>query len=438
MIDTIVKVICAIMCGFTITYTVRTILDGAFDFKNFKNICLIIMISIVILVSYNVNYNAESILLKIVLCAVCFNFLINGSLYKIFIALLITLAIISVCDLANTIVWLNFVSIQEMREVWYYSILCNIIVYILTLMTINNSAMKTKLNTFINNINDKSKISTIFLFTLSMIAIVYTLYNISINSSKNSNYFINIIIMFSYCLIMIIFLREQGEYNDLINKYDSLFDYFKEIEDIIRANFPTKIFKKITIPCRLEEKNSRSKKLIKLEENDSNQSKLAVGCRLVGLTDYERNYALTIYNIILGGGTDSKLFKEVREAHSMAYYISSVVNKLDNIMLIRAGITRDNFDSVVKLIEQEMNEMKKGKFLDDDIAKAKQIYLSAIDEIEESQSDIIDSYYMMDLLGVDDIETKKKKMMLVSRDDIIKVSKKVFIDTIYMLEGVKE
>ena len=122
----------------------------------------------------------------------------------------------------------------------------------------------------------------------------------------------------------------------------------------------------------------------------------------------------------------------------MAYYISSVVNKLDNIMLIRAGITRDNFDSVVKLIEQEMNEMKKGKFLDDDIAKAKQIYLSAIDEIEESQSDIIDSYYMMDLLGVDDIETKKKKMMLVSRDDIIKVSKKVFIDTIYMLEGVKE
>ena len=45
---------------------------------------------------------------------------------------------------------------------------------------------------------------------------------------------------------------------------------------------------------------------------------------------------------------------------------------------------------------------------------------------------------MIDLLGVDDIETKKKKMMLVSRDDIIKGSKKVFIDTIYMLEGVKE
>ena len=125
MIDTIVKIICAIMCGFTITYTAKIILDGSFSFRSLRNICLIIMISIVIFFSYQINYNAESILLKIVLCAVCFNFMIKGSLYKIFIALLITLAIISVCDLANTIVWLNFVSIQEMREVWYYSILCN-------------------------------------------------------------------------------------------------------------------------------------------------------------------------------------------------------------------------------------------------------------------------------------------------------------------------
>lgn len=213
---------------------------------------------------------------------------------------------------------------------------------------------------------------------------------------------------------------------------------FKEIEDLIRRYFPTKVFKKISISCRLEEKKARTKRIIKREENDTNQSKLAIGCRCFGLTDYERNYPLTIYNIILGGGSDSKLFKEVREAHSLAYYINSVTNKLDNIILIRAGISRDNFDDVVRLTEEEMTKMKKGKFSDDDIAKAKKIYLSAIDEIEESQSDIVDSYYMMDLLGVDDIETKKKKMLYVTREEIIEVSKKVKIDTVYMLEGVKE
>ena len=41
-------------------------------------------------------------------------------------------------------------------------------------------------------------------------------------------------------------------------------------------------------------------------------SKLAIICPLNKLTDYEKNYALLLGNIILGGGPDSKLFKEVR------------------------------------------------------------------------------------------------------------------------------
>lgn len=141
-------------------------------------------------------------------------------------------------------------------------------------MTINNSAMKTKLNTFINNINDKSKISTIFLFTLSMIAIVYTLYNISINSSKNSNYFINIIIMFSYCLIMIIFLREQGEYNDLINKYDSLFDYFKEIEDNVdEISFANHEYKNQLAVIKGYIENNKNKEAIKYINDITNTNR---------------------------------------------------------------------------------------------------------------------------------------------------------------------
>ena len=213
---------------------------------------------------------------------------------------------------------------------------------------------------------------------------------------------------------------------------------FVEIEKLVRKYFPPKVFKKITIGCRLEEERARSKVQIIKEENDTNQSKFALGCRLNGLTDYERNYALTLYSIILGGGSNSKLFKEVREKNSLAYYIHSTPNKLDNLLLIRAGISKDNFLEVIDLVKLQMNEMKKGKITDLEIENAKKMYLSSIDEIEESQDEIIDSYYMMDLLGVDDIETKKKKMMEVTKKEIISVSKKVHIDTIYLLEGVKE
>ena len=69
------------------------------------------------------------------------------------------------------------------------------------------------------------------------------------------------------------------------------------------------------------------------------------------------------------------------------------------------------------------------------IRKAKEYYTSALDDIIESTFQIIESYYMMELLGVDDIETKRKKMLKVTIDEIVGVANKVKINTVYILEG---
>lgn len=211
---------------------------------------------------------------------------------------------------------------------------------------------------------------------------------------------------------------------------------FEQIDLIIRKYFKQKTFKKVKGNYLIPAKKAPLKKRIITEENESNQSKLAIGCRTYNLTDYERNYPLTLYNIILGGGADSKLFTEVREKNSLCYYIGSTANKLDNILLIRAGISNTNFKQSIKLIEKQMNEIAKGNFTEEDIENAKELYQTAIDEIEGSESEIIASYYMIELLGVDTIETKAKKMKEVTKKEIIKVAKKVKIDTVYMLEGV--
>ncbi len=212
---------------------------------------------------------------------------------------------------------------------------------------------------------------------------------------------------------------------------------FEQTDVLIRKYFKAKRFKKMKGDFLIPARKAPLRKKIVTEENDSTQSKLAIACRSYNLTDYERNYPLTLYNIILGGGVDSKLFKEVREKNSLCYYISSTVNKLDNIMLIRAGISSEDFKKTVKLIEKELTSMAKGDFTTDDLEKAKELYQTAIDEIEESESEIIESYYMIELLGVDDIETKAKKMKEVTKKEVINVAKKIKIDTVYLLEGGK-
>lgn len=210
---------------------------------------------------------------------------------------------------------------------------------------------------------------------------------------------------------------------------------FKEMTEMIRQVIPIKTVKRQKIPYLLDDVRPRVKRMFEKEKIDTSQSKLAIGCRCYKLSSYERNYVLTLYNIILGGSGDSKLFKEVREKNSLCYVINSVPNKLDHLVLIRAGIDKENYSKTLELIDKQLQSMRKGNFSDDEIKVAKEYFCTALDEVMDNQNRILDNYYMMELLGTDDLEEKRRKIMGVSKADIIKVAKKIKMDTVFLLEG---
>lgn len=211
---------------------------------------------------------------------------------------------------------------------------------------------------------------------------------------------------------------------------------FSQMEKIVREQFKFNVYKKKKEnPTIIHSKvRSIAKKVV--EEDDINQSKLTIGCKLKDLTEFERNYVLTIYNIILGGGSESLLFKNVREKHSLCYYISSSSNKVDNLLIISSGIAKNNFKKVLSLIQKEMKNIEQGNFSEEAILQAKIRYNSILDEIYDYPNQIISAYYASIILGVDFPEVRKKKIMEVTKDDIIKLSKKVKMDTIYLLGGI--
>ncbi len=208
----------------------------------------------------------------------------------------------------------------------------------------------------------------------------------------------------------------------------------EKITNIIREKFKINTFKKKPIKALVEPLKASRIKTVK-EKVEAEQDNLIITLSLNNLTDYERNYPLSLYNAILGGGSESLLFSEVREKNSLAYYVSSTPNKLDNLIIIRGGITKDKSMDAVNIIKKILKDLEAGKIDDDRVEKAKEYYTSAIDDIIESPFQIIESYYMIELLGVDDIETKRKKMLKVTKDEIIALAKKVKINTIYILEG---
>lgn len=175
-----------------------------------------------------------------------------------------------------------------------------------------------------------------------------------------------------------------------------------------------------------------------IEEDNTNQSKLCISYRLDNIDDYERNYVLSLYNIILGGSTDSKFFKNIREKFSLCYYISSASYRLDDIVTVSSGITKENYSKVISLIEKEMNDMKNGNISDDELEKAKSYYYSSLEEIEDNPSQIIGIYFSMDKLGLGDIEERKKIVSKITKEEIMNLAAKISIDTIYMLGGDKK
>ena len=211
---------------------------------------------------------------------------------------------------------------------------------------------------------------------------------------------------------------------------------YEDMLEVFKKYFKFRVLKKRKTSYLLDDVSCKKKKVVR-EEIDNSQSNLSIGCRVHGLTEYERNYPLTLFNVIFGGGCDSKLFKEVREENSLCYTIVSIPNKLDNLLLIRAGIDRYNFNKTMEIIEKDLKDMQKGKFKENDISVAKELFNTAIDETMESQSKIIDNYLMMEFIGTDDLDKKRELMNKVTKKEIVNVAKKVKIDTVFLLEGGK-
>lgn len=212
--------------------------------------------------------------------------------------------------------------------------------------------------------------------------------------------------------------------------YDNVTKVFKEQFDI-----NTK--KREQYSHYVEHDKIRSRFITKKESRENNQSILILGYKLNKLTDYERQYVLPIYSYILGGGPDSRLFKNVREKNSICYSISSQIRVVSNIMLISAGINAKDYNKAVKLIKKEVQNMSSGEFDESDIEKAKLTYLTAYKEVNDSMWSIISDYINHEYLNTDLIEVKEKEIMKVTKKDIMNVISKIHPDLVFFLEGTK-
>lgn len=232
---------------------------------------------------------------------------------------------------------------------------------------------------------------------------------------------------------------------DLYNHYKNIISTCKidifasgniesNIEDIIKNNKNLKDLNQREEKIYEEEKESKTQENIVTDSMQVMQGKLVIGVD-VQTNSKEDEYTTMIYNTILGGGANSKMFQNVREKASLAYTAGSSYLKKKQNIFIRAGIEIKNYDKALKIIKEQLEDMKNGKFTQDDIENAKKLILSSIESISEEQDTQITYYFGQELANSNmSIEEYKEKIEKVTKQQIIEIANKITINTIYFLK----
>lgn len=180
--------------------------------------------------------------------------------------------------------------------------------------------------------------------------------------------------------------------------------------------------------------NEEKAKLV-TEELDVKQGKLLLGLKVKN----KNKFATTMYNVILGGGANSKLFQNVREKASLAYYASSSYIRRKNAIIIRTGIELQNYDKALKIIEEQIDNMRKGKITDKEIEDGRELVVSSLRTIPESQDDTITYTYDQELFEENlSLDEYIKKLEAVTKGDIIDVAKDIEVKIIYYLKDISK
>ena len=176
---------------------------------------------------------------------------------------------------------------------------------------------------------------------------------------------------------------------------------------------------------------SHSKIKVVKENLDVTQGKLIIGLN----TPENDKIATSIYNTILGGGANSKLFQNVREKASLAYSAGSAYIRRQNTILIQTGIEINNYDKTLEIIKKQLQEMKNGNITKEEFDAAKTLIMSSVNLIPESEEDMIAYYFDQRLFDENLTVTEYyNKLKEVTMEQVIDVAKKISVDTIYFLK----
>lgn len=173
------------------------------------------------------------------------------------------------------------------------------------------------------------------------------------------------------------------------------------------------------------------------EELSVSQGKLCIGFVTGVPSAMSEDYpALLVYNSIFGGGAHSKLFMNVREKLSLAYYASSSYEYSKGIIVVSSGIESKNFEMARDEIFLQHKAMSDGDITDTELSVSQKALVNSLKSSGDSVGGIA-SFCLSEILLKRTLTREEliEKIEKVTVSDVVRVGKNVTPKLIYFLKG---
>lgn len=355
MLETIVKVICNIIYALINFHVMKLMLLSDEKLLTKKNIALFLLLVILYIISYSVQYSIEIVILRFSVGILINGLMFDSSLYKTTVAYTMYMLLTLIADLLNTSVYMQFLSIEQIRNNYVFMLLTNFTVAITLYLMLKIKIITNTMQQLIKKINDTGKFQTMMFYILIYIILIALGYKIAITYKFNYVNIINYIMVALAFVVLMIYTANSLKYQKLMNEYDLMFNYVQRIEDIIdnitlnKHEYKNQL---AVIKSYIEsEETSKALKLIKESIKDSytNDSKLLTQLKNVPKGGLK---GLLYYKIIIANNNNLKLSVDISKS------VSAKLKKLNlNEVKVLAKLIGIYFDNAIEASKESSKKL---------------------------------------------------------------------------------
>ena len=164
------------------------------------------------------------------------------------------------------------------------------------------------------------------------------------------------------------------------------------------------------------------------------QCQLIIGLRSGSVIGDDDHAAFSLLFAMLSSSPTARLFTKVREERSLCYSCSALSDSHKGILLITCGLRRERLKEAEEAITEQLRELAKGDFSDEEFHSAKRWLMGRYPILEDSPVALSGWYFSRSPLGIADSPRKEaERISQVTRQDVMRAAERLSPDTVYTL-----